>query len=221
MKKLSATYPREAGFTISELIMVLAIVIIVSAIAVSTLVFAVHATSLRGASSDFACMLQEARIYAIRDNRYYSTYVLAASGSNPQRAYVDMYPQGTTGASGNGGASVASNDPVVQISAEVSQQPASAAPNTSNLQTQLLPSNTPVTPTDATVTPITFGPRSLPCTVISVTGGSVCNTLGGPTAYWTFFQDSSTSNWQAVTVTPAGRIQQWRYDNSSSAWVQL
>ena len=195
------------------------IVLIIAGAAIPKLQTAVRVAKFRGAVSDFSGLLQTARIYSIRDNRYYSTYLLAASGNIPQEGYVDMLPIGTTGASGNGGTSVAAGDPLVTIPSEVTKQAAANAPNTSNLKTQLLPASTPVTPTDSTTTPITFSPRGLPCLIVTVTGGSVCNSLGGPAAYWIFFQDNLTTNWEAVTVTPAGRIQKWYY--TGSAWNKL
>ena len=210
---------QQAGFSIVELSFVTIIVLIIVGAAVPTMLTSLRVAKFRGAMSDFSGLLQTARIYAIRDNRFYSTYLLAANGNTPQEAYVDMLPKGTTGASGNGGTSVVVGDPLVTIPSEVTMQAAANAPNTSNLETQLLPSNTPVTPTDSSTKPITFGPRGLPCTIVAIAGGSVCNGLGGPAAYWIFFQDNLTKNWEAVTATPAGRIQKWYY--TGSAWNKL
>ncbi len=199
---------------------VVIIIIIVASVAVPMITSAVRTAHLRGAASDLASIYEQARILAIRDNRYYSTYILAASGSQPQQAYVDILPKSLTGASGNGGASVANGDPVVALPADVTQQAASSAPNTSDLQNQLLPSTTSVTPVDTSVTAAIFGPRGLPCTPVTVTGTiKVCNSSGGPTAYWTFLQSSTTGAWQAVTITPAGRIRKWFYNGS--AWSKL
>jgi Tfp pilus assembly major pilin PilA len=195
------------------------IILVIAAIAIPIVMTSIHVAKFRGAAAGFAGLTQTARIYAIRDNRFYSAYILAANTSRGQEAYVDMLPKGTNGASGNGGTAFVSGDPVAAIPAEVTPQAAAAAPATSNLQAQLLPSNTPVTPTDATVTPITFSPRGLPCLVTQVTGGSVCNALGGPAAYWMFFQDTYTKTWEAVTITPAGRVQRWYY--SGSGWSEL
>jgi len=206
---------RCLGFSLMEVTITLAILLIVAGFVIPNIATAVHTAKFRGAVSDFSGLLQSGRIYAIRDNRFYSMYVLGATGGNPQEAYVDMLPIGTTGASGNGGTALVAGDPLVAIPAEVTQQPAANAPNTANLQSQLLPSNTPVTPTDATITPFTFGPRGLPCLVVKLTGGSVCDSLGGPVAYWIFFQDSQSKNWEAVTATPAGRIRSWYYNGST------
>jgi Tfp pilus assembly protein FimT len=213
------TRNHRAGFSVVELAVVTIIVLIVCATAIPPMITAMRNAHLRGAASDLGGIYEQARVYAIRDNRYYSTYILAASGSLPQLAYVDMLPKSTSGASGNGGTSVASGDPEVTMSSEVVLKDVGSAPNSVNLKSQLLPSTTPVTPTDTSVTAATFGPRGLPCTTVTATGGSICNSAGGPTAYWTFLQNTKSGTWQAVTITPAGRIQKWFYDGSS--WEKL
>jgi prepilin-type N-terminal cleavage/methylation domain-containing protein len=210
----------QAGFSMIELAVVVIIFLIVAAAAVPTLLTSVRMAKLRGASSDYAGLLEVARIYAVRDNRYYSTYILAPAGNAQVGfAYVDMLPKVLTGASGNGGTSVAAGDPSITIPSDIVQKTVGTAPNTNNLKSQLLPATTPVTPTDAAATAPAFGPRGLPCTPTTLTGGTVCDSSGGPTAFWTFLQNTSDSSWQAVTITPAGRIQKWYY--TGSAWIKL
>lgn len=216
---MRARQHEQNGFALIELMMVVIIVLIVAATAIPMILSSVHTAHLRGAANDFSSLLEQARILAIRDNRYYSTYILAASGNTPQEAYVDLLPKNMTGASGNGGTSIAMGDPAIVLQSDVVPEAVASAPNTSNLETQLLPATTPVTPTDTTVTPATFGPRGLPCTPVSLTGGTVCDSSGGATAFWSFFQNSSTKMWQAVTITPAGRIQKWYYNGS--VWSKL
>ena len=201
------------GFSTVELAFVMLVILIISSIAIPQAVTAMHMIRLKGAVSDFAGLLQVQRIRALDDDRFYSTYVLAANGANPQMAYVDIFPQKANGTSGTGGANYNAGDPLVSISQEISQQPVGAAPNTANLRLQLLPANSPVVPQDGTAagTPITFGPRGLPCNPQPVAGGTVCDSLGGPTAYWTFFQNNLTQAWGAVTVSPAGRIRRWSF----------
>jgi prepilin-type N-terminal cleavage/methylation domain-containing protein len=214
------------GFSLIELMLVMTVAVVLAGIALPKLLSAIYSARLRGVMADFSSLLENDRIDAIRDNRFYSIYILGASGTSPAEAYVDMLPKSLTGASGNGGTSVASGDPVIAITGEVTPQAASTAPSPSNLSSQLFPSTTTVTPTDAnsSSSPATFGPRGLPCATLTVTqgtvSGSVCDSSGGPVAYWIFFKDSRSGNWGAVTVTPAGRIQKWYYDFGSQAWTK-
>jgi prepilin-type N-terminal cleavage/methylation domain-containing protein len=208
---------RSRGFSMIELTIALAIIVLLSAFSIQTFNTALRSSRLRGAAADYAGLLEQGRMLAIRDNRYYSTYILAPA-NNSEYGFVDLLPKGTGGASGNG--TVDSGEPVINFSTEVTQQAVANAPNTNNLKTQLLPSTTPVTPTDTSATAATFGPRGLPCTAVNVAGGSVCDVVaGGPTAFWTFFKDNVSSNWQAVTITPAGRIQKWYYNGST--WSKM
>ena len=147
--QMSRRLAKQAGFSLIELSIVVIITLLVSAWAIPSALTSIRMAHLRGAASDYAGLLEQARIYSIRDNRYYSTYILAPAGNNPvAQAYVDMLPKVPTGASGNGGTSVAVGDPTITIESDVVLESVGAAPNTSNLVSQLLPAITPVTPTD-------------------------------------------------------------------------
>ena len=208
----------ERGFSIIELSFVTIIILIISAAAIPSMITSMRMAHLRGAASDLSGLYEQARIYAIRDNNYYATYILtAATGSQIVQAYVDM-PQGSPAAKNNG-AGVQTGDPQVALSSEVVAETVGSAPNTANLESQLLPATTPVAPTDTSVTPATFGPRGLPCTPLAVSTYTVCDNAGGATAYWTFLENTKSSTWQAVTITPAGRIQKWYYNGST--WTKL
>ncbi len=200
----------KAGFTMVELLMVVVVVLIVAGIAVPNIMNFMHAARLRGAGTDFSSLLQTARVRAVQDDRFYSSYIIAGP---PQQAYVDL--------TSNGGTGVVAGDPLIGISFEVTPVAAANAPGTANLQGQFLPTGSGLTVKDGstTGTPVIFSPRGLPCTTQSATGGTVCDSAGGATAFWIFFQDTSTQAWEAITVSPAGRIQKWQY--GGSAWSKL
>ena len=207
----SQTRESKAGFTLIEISIVVVIVLVVGAIVVPNIVSFIHGAKLQGAGSDFSGLLQQDRIRAVQDDAYYATYIVT-SGSL-QVAYVDLLANGGTGAD--------TLDPLISISGEVVPIAASSAPDTSNLKGQFLPTASTLTVNDgsSSTTPVTFGPRGLPCTKQTVTGGTICNSAGGATAFWVFFQDSYTQAWEAVTISPAGRIQRWRLDGSS--WSKI
>jgi prepilin-type N-terminal cleavage/methylation domain-containing protein len=205
------------GFSLTEVLAAVSIIMILAGIAIPNFMSAMHTARLRGAVSDFASLLQTARFKAVDDNRYYSIYALTPSGHAPWQGFVDIYPQNADGTSGSGGSVCNTGDPSVTISSEVRENPQGSAPATASLKAQLLPANSPVVVKDAslTSTPATFGPRGLPCQL----SGGVCNSLGGPQAYWIFFQNNVTQTWGAVTVTPAGRIQRWLYSGAAGTWT--
>lgn len=195
------------GFTLVELLTVAAIIVIVMAIAVPFMLSMEHASRLRGSASDFSGILQTGRIRSVQDDKFYSVYIVG------NQAYVDI--------TANGGTSVATQDPSIYINPEVTSVAVASAPATTNLYGQFLPAGSTLTVKDgSTGNPITFGPRGLPCTKETAPGGTVCiENAVNPTAFWVFFQDSSTSAWEAVTVSPAGRVRKWYY--GGGAWNGL
>ena len=220
------------GFTVTELLVVIAIMLTLAAVVGPSLVNTIAMSRLRGAASEFSSLVQSCRIRAVQDSRFYSVYVHAANGNTPQEAFVDIYPQNVNQASGTGGATINAGDPLAQIASEVVEKPVASAPDTAKLSVLLLPTNpNNLVPTDGSAagSPITFGPEGLPCipqVIAGAGGGTVCNNRGGgpgtgapAVAYWVFFQDSKTQAWQAVTVTPAGRVEKWMYDTGT--WSKL
>jgi len=201
----------QKGFSIVELVVVVAIMLIVAAFAVPGILQMVHTARLQGSASDFTGLIQQARIRSVQDDRAYSLFVNAAAGATPSTAFVDLKQSGV----------IAAGDPEMVLPREVALVAAANAPATANLKTQLLPAASPVTPQDAAsaaATPITFSPRGLPCTPVA----GACSGVGlGPAAYWAFFQDSQTTDWEAVTISPAGRIQKWSYPAGATAWNKM
>jgi prepilin-type N-terminal cleavage/methylation domain-containing protein len=203
----------ERGFTLIELVGVVAVLLVVAGMGVPNFMNAMRSARLKGAVSDFAGILQSARIRAVDDDRYYSVYVLG--GAAPE-AFVDIYPQQPSGASGSGGTQTDPKDPIIGINSEVVQKPVGAAPNTVSLKALFLPANATVALYDESVAnpPITFGARGLPCSASALT----CKTHipAGDVAYWAFFQDNISLSWGAVTVTPAGRVRRWLFTGGAN-----
>jgi prepilin-type N-terminal cleavage/methylation domain-containing protein len=203
------TTKRQTGFTLVELVTVVAIMLIVAAVSVPNILNFMHMAKLRGSASDYSSLLQVSRIRSVQDDTFYSTYILPGATGNPGQAYVDLKK--------NGGTKIDAGDPEIETSSEVTAQAVGNAPDTANLSGQFLPTGSGVTPQDASVAPVIFSPRGLPCT--TQLAGAVCTSAAGPTAFWAFFQDSSSSAWEAVTVSPAGRVQKWQH--AGSAWSKL
>ena len=114
----------------------LGIILTVMAFALPVATTSVRTARLTSAGSDYASLLQTARLRAVNDDRYYSVYLHAAQGSNPQMAYVDIYPQNANGTSGSGSPTTGGaytvgppSDPMVSLSSEITPQPQASAPN--------------------------------------------------------------------------------------------
>jgi Tfp pilus assembly protein FimT len=197
-RKRACIGSRQQGFSFLEMVVVCAILIIVGAMVFVNGARLVQTIRLNQSASSYANMLQQARLRAVRDDTFYS--VLTTTSGGAPLAFIDIGQQGTYTA----------GYPAMVFSQNVTAQAFSSGPALSNLEGQFLPANG-LGAVDSTDNP-TFGPRGLPCTP----SGNTCPSLNQPTAYITFFQNSVTTKWSAVTVTPAARIQVWNYDGS--AW---
>ena len=219
---------RQSGFSLLELCFVVAVSMIVTAIAMPAVIRAIRTVKLQESAIDYASLLQRARMRAVQDDRFYSVWVQSATGNQPNMAYIDIYPQNANGLSGrgnpaNGGSYNAGppSDPMVALSSDVQLQPESNAPNTSALHTAFCAACVaPGSGVQMLNSGPTWGPSGLPCKPgPSLSGvGTVCNAAGGPIAYITYFQSSATGKWEAITVTPAGRVQVWSYNANNSTW---
>lgn len=200
---------REGGFSLLELSVVVAIAMVLVAMAVPQIIVAVNTFKLRNAGVEFAGIVQQARARSVKDSNHYSIYF--NSTTNLTEAFIDIPKTGAIDTT---------NDPIVSWGPEISQQTAGNAPSTSALKTLFLSGYSTVATTyDASATttsPVTFSPMGIPCYAAS---SGACTATGTPIAYWAFFKDSRSGQWEAVTVTPAGKIQKWFY--SGSTWTLL
>jgi prepilin-type N-terminal cleavage/methylation domain-containing protein len=200
------------GFSLIEMCVVVAILMVVASMVFITAVTSLEGIRLTTSATSYADLLQQARIRAVKDDQYYTVKPL--TGDTPG-AYLDL-------ATPTGGASYTCTttqcDPMIALAANVTIQAFSSGPGLANLEAQFLPAGSSSIATVNTVDNPTFGPRGLPCTA----AGGTCpylNGLGIPTSYITFLQNTRTTNWEAVTVSPAGRIRVWKYDNG--AWSAM
>src|SRR5260370_16821231 len=77
-----------SGLTLLELVVSVAVILIIAGIAIPNFNAAMHASRLRGGDSDFASLLQAARIRAVDDDRYYSPSVPPTNANNPQQSFA-------------------------------------------------------------------------------------------------------------------------------------
>ena len=78
------------GVTLLEMMIAMAIVLTLSALAVPTMT-AIRMAKLREAGSDYASLLQNARVTAIQNDAYYA--VVTAAGA-PTEAFIDLNANG-------------------------------------------------------------------------------------------------------------------------------
>lgn len=188
--------------------------LIIMAIAAPQIMNAVKNSRLRTAATDYANLLQTARMRAIQDDTYYPVLTIASVSIT----CLDLNQDGQCDSLSTGPA-----EPQVAFHTTVQFASAASAPNNSNLRSQYLPSTcgTTCVSVNPNTSPVeaAFGPRGLPCYI----NGGVCSyTSGGvPVAFETYLQNTQTTAWEAITVSPAGRVRQWYYDTTSTSWKPL
>jgi prepilin-type N-terminal cleavage/methylation domain-containing protein len=189
------------GFTLLEMMIVVAIIMILAKITVPRMLNIVGDINLRYVANNYSGLLQSARIQAVRRNGYYGIQQTTLS-TGDTAYYVHV-----------GSGSYAVGDPVLPVKGNISVHAGtgSGAPNESTLTcgstcTLTTGSNYP-----------SFNARGLPCIVAS----GVCAQSPG-VGFITFLSNTTLTgnvSWASVIVTGGGRIQLWTCDSAGN-WVQ-
>ena len=177
---------RESGFSMVELMIVSVIMLIIAGIAVPNIFQTFRNYQLDAAGHSVASLLQQARIQAVKTNL--PAYVNFTNATGGNIAFVTADPANTTYAAG---------EPDVQLSPAVLFR--TAPPDHAQLDAYLNVATPQVAAT------IGFNARGLPCTE---SGGNPTVCTSTAVGFEWFMQ--SAGGWEAVTVTPSGRIKSWR-----------
>jgi Tfp pilus assembly protein FimT len=181
----------ECGLSLIELVIVVTIGILVTAMAVPTLITAVNNYRLRSSVVDLNTLLQQVRMQAIRDNKSYNI----ASDLSGTRIFAETV---------NVNGSWDSGEPLVMLQRNVSVDMGNSSPAISNLG--FTPSSTN----------LGFTSRGVPCSGVV----PACSTWSGNQQVGFVFYLQSTNggntSWGAISVSPSGRFRSWSY--SGGAW---
>jgi prepilin-type N-terminal cleavage/methylation domain-containing protein len=183
-----------AGFSLIELMVVVAIAIVVAAMAVPAVKRTITSYQLDSSVHSVASMLQQTRMAAVRTNTpYYAQYNPTAALNNEAVALPATRP--------NPANYDGSQDPTAAIAGNVIFQPLAQAPNHAQLDAYL-----GIAPDAGAL--IGFNARGIPCT--SAAGNPFLCDTAAPHGFEWFMQSNVGGGWAAITVTPAGRIRSWR-----------
>lgn len=240
-KTKATSSPR--GFSMIELLITLAVGMLLIAMATPLVKTTIYTYRLRGAGSEYANLLQQTRMRAVSNDRYYPTYASTSNGVvggwAGMNAFADINLRG--GATGTYGPSPALPNPQLGpdlgavFDRSVNIQNQAAAPAVGNLEAQYMPGVNAalvnINPNDAwstaAVKVVTFGPRGLPCylTAAPVAGNAGnCGYLfpnGTPVAFEIYLFNIRINSWESVTINPSGRIREWRYNAANATWQPL
>ena len=189
---------RERGFSLLELLVVVAISMITLAMTIPMISTSIAQYRLRTSAVDLNSLMQRARVQAIRDNRTYTLRGCNSAGSctntidsTSQRILVDL----------NGNGAYDGGEPVIQMQRGIT---VTTAPNPA-----ITASTLGFTPSGSV---LSFTSRGTPCT------GSPC-TQNGFVVYMTGATGSNSTSLSAISVSPSGRFRSWSYD-PHGGWSQ-
>jgi prepilin-type N-terminal cleavage/methylation domain-containing protein len=196
-------FKSRRGFSLVELIMVMAIMLAVAAIAMPRFVTAVSDYQLKSSMVQAAGMLQQQRMKAVTLN---TTLQLTPGTKDNGRSYAWVDLAGGT-------AAYAVPDPIVELPKNISVV-SSGYPGDATTGLSYTPQN-------VSSAVIKFNARGLPCVGTGGACSNIVSVSGGGTqqvGFVLYFKNDKTfgvSSWGAVTITPAGRIRTWFYNGSA------
>jgi prepilin-type N-terminal cleavage/methylation domain-containing protein len=193
---------REDGFTLIELIVVLAIMMILAAICPPLVMNTVSTVKLSYSATDFSGLAQKARIESTRKNTFYPIQQ-AVLPSGATVFFVDLNKNTTLDA----------REPLVEMASQVTvfSGVGNGAPNEAAFVVALNFAPDPAGSLPA------FNARGLPCLV--AVGGATCAQVAGQGfVYFLSRRSSFGTTWASVAVTPSGRVQVWTYNGNN--WIQ-
>jgi type IV fimbrial biogenesis protein FimT len=192
----------RGGFSLLELVIVVAIVLIVSAIAVPAIRQTIANYQLTASGTAVATMLESARLTAVKSNQpYYAVYNSAGCPGAVCAVPANGSPNPPDGSN------YTTADPTVTTSGSVTLTAANL-PDHGQLDAYL--GGASIQP-EFNGGPIGFNSRGLPC-MADPGSPFICkqaDPAGGIPAFEWFMQSNLTQGWVAVTVSPAGRIRSW------------
>jgi type II secretory pathway pseudopilin PulG len=190
---------RQGGFTILEITIALAIMMIVAAIAIPNMMQIWSDMELRATGTQAADLMQLARMRAAKNNATYPVRYQVSGGV--QQIYIDL----------NNNGALDNLEPVIDLPRQITLT--AGPPNGTGGQpsayvyTADTTSGTPYSNTDI----LAFSPRGLPCNYDTP---PTCSTPS-PTYFVYYFQDARPNGWAAVLVTKAGRTKTLTWNGSS------
>jgi len=200
MQRDTTRNPGSAGFTFIEIMIVVGIIVIVSAIGLPRMTTAIANMKLRSSMTSVSGFLQNVRMLAIKNNR--TTTAKHYNREQAPRSLV-FYAKDAT----DGGGPV-TTDSQVEMEAPINPYDAPTGPGApaviANSALGLL--------SDPQTGDPSFNSRGLPC---AYSGGACPNV-----AFIKYFKDdriSGNGGWAAISITPAGRIKRWFWNGSS--WI--
>lgn len=195
----------QSGFTLTEMIVVLAIILAVAGMAVPNLTRAIDASRIKGSAQALAAAYQDARIRATQNDTSYQV-LISPPGISPAQICIDLDRDGTCSA----------GDPVTTFPGQVRVSnlgvPVPLGP--AQLNYQAIDTEHSSAPANG----LTWNAVGLPC---QQSPAGSCIAIGW-VQYLQFFRGNGDVMYAAVTVSPTGRVKTWTLipsGNGNGTWL--
>lgn len=181
------------GFSLLELVVVVAITLVVSAAAIPAIGTTIYNIRLRTGVNSVSGLIQNGRMLSVKQNRIYKVR-FGTSGSSAM-VYVDLNDDGIP----------QSTEPQVQLGGDIVKSVAPTGVSPAPLDSTYLGQN----PATGNPDPY-FDSRGIP------------HPVGSTNTPWLayYFKDNrplSPAGWAAISISPAGRVRTWIWNGS--AWA--
>lgn len=194
----------QRGFSLLELLVVIAMSMAIAVTAVPGMVNAISSARMRGGMSSLTAFVMQTRGNSIRNNTFKANYV----GFSASEYFVYQAPAAATvPAMSTAEELLPAGKQVVYMGTLTGSNAPSA------LDTGTAFGNSALTAANG---PISWNTRGLPCLYGTGTGSAACVNKSF-IWYFTFQPPWGSSRWAALSVSPAGRIKSWYWNGA--AWT--
>jgi prepilin-type N-terminal cleavage/methylation domain-containing protein len=180
------------GFSLLEVLIVVAIGLIITLIAVPPMIAGISNMRLRSSMTSLAGVIQNCRMMSVKQNQAMSTHF------SPQSAGVIVYVKKATDSS-----SYTIYDSQVELQAPVLQVGSPSGLNAPSAIATSVLGFTPLT------TDPSFNTTGLPCAYSS----GVCPNAGF-VYYFHDLRPEGQQGWAAISISPAGRLKKWYWNGT-------
>lgn len=194
----------SSGFTLLELMIVMAMALVITVTATPTMVNVVSSARMRGAMTNLTTFLQQTRGNAVRNNLFEADYI---GFSNAEYFVYQQTASATTPAMSTAAELLPMGKQVVYVGTLTGSNVPVA------LDTGTAFGNSALTAANGS---ISWNTRGLPCSYGTGSGSAACINSGF-IWYFTFQPPWGSSRWAAMSVSPAGRIKSWYWNGA--AWT--
>jgi prepilin-type N-terminal cleavage/methylation domain-containing protein len=206
ISKSKATLDPQSGFTLTELIVVVTIIVVVAGLSIPNLTRAIDTARIKGAAQTLAAAYQNARLRATQKDTSYQV-LISPPGILPPQICIDLDGDGTCSA----------GDPVTTFLAQVkvSNLGVPVPLNSDLLHFRAIATEQSGVPANS----LTWNAMGLPCQRTSPT--APCTAVGW-VQHLQLLRANGDVMYAAVTVSPTGRIKTWIFipsGNGNGNWL--